>query len=150
MNITQGLKRAVQVNGGGTATIDGERRHTWREFADRVARLAGALLKLGLEPGDRVAMLALNSDRYLEFYFATIWAGGIFVPLNTRLAPSELGRILTNAEARILVVDDALQPQLAEIFHHAPMPRPMIFAGEGNPASDLLEHETLINTSQSA
>ena len=63
MYITQGLKRAVQVNGQGIATIDGERQQTWQEFADRVAILAGALVSLGLEPDDRVAMLALNSDR---------------------------------------------------------------------------------------
>lgn len=150
MNITQGLKRAVQVNGEGIATIDGERQHTWREFADRVARLAGALLGLGLKPDDRVAMLALNSDRYLEFYFATIWAGGIFVPLNTRLAPPELGQILTDAKAHILVVDDALQSQLPELAKYVSVPAHVIFAGDGEPGSNLIEHESLIHASQPA
>lgn len=77
MYITQGLKRAVQVNGKGLATIDGERQRTWAEFALRVAKLAGTLKGLGLKEGDRVAMLALNSDRYLECFFAVPWAGGI-------------------------------------------------------------------------
>jgi long-chain acyl-CoA synthetase len=45
-------------------TIFGERRRTFREAADRVARLAAALRRVGVRPGDRVAMLALNSDRY--------------------------------------------------------------------------------------
>ena len=90
MYITQGLKRAVLVNAQGMATIDGDRQQTWQEFADLVAKLAGALQTLGLEENGRVAMLALNSDRHLAYYFATIWAGGIFVPLNTRLAPREI------------------------------------------------------------
>ena len=99
MYITQGLKRAALVNAQGIATIDGERRQTWQEFAGLVARLAGALHSLGLERNGRLAMLALNSDRHLAYYFATIWAGGIFVPLNTRLAPREIGGILTDAAA---------------------------------------------------
>lgn len=145
MYITQALKRAVQVNGRGLATIDGERQTTWQEFADHVTRLAGALISLGLEPEDRVAMLALNSDRHLAYYFATIWAGGIFVPLNTRLAAPELGHILTDAGARILVVDEAAQPQLAAILSHTGTPQQVIFAGNGAALPDLFHHDTLVD-----
>ncbi len=144
MYITQGLKRAAQVNGRGIATIDGERQQTWQTFADRVSRLAGALRSLGLKPDDRVAIMTLNSDRHLEFYFATIWAGGIFVPLNTRLAPPELGHILTDAGARILVVDDASQVQLPAILQHTTTPQHFIFAGEGEPLENLILHEALV------
>jgi long-chain acyl-CoA synthetase len=150
MNITQGLKRAVQVNGEGIATIDGERQRTWREFCDRVSRLAGALLDIGLKHDDRVAMLALNSDRHLEFYYATIWAGGIFVPLNTRLAPPELAVILADAGAQILVVDDALSSQLPEIFQHAPEPPHIIFAGDGIAPPGMLTHDSLVGASAPA
>ncbi len=150
MHITQGLRRAATVNAQGIATIDGERRTTWQEFADQVARLAGALILLGLKPEDRVAMLALNSDRHLAYYFATIWAGGIFVPLNTRLAPPELGKILTNAEATILVVDDALQSQLGEIFKHTSAPKQIIFAGDGTPPAGLIHHDALLNAADPA
>ncbi len=148
MHITQGLRRAVKVNAEGIATIDGDRRTTWRAFADQVARLAGALISLGLKPGDRVAMLALNSDRHLAYYFATIWAGGIFVPLNTRLAPPEFGNILSDAGVAILVVDDALQPQLAEIFKHTVAPKHIIFAGDGQPPADLIDHEAFLASAE--
>jgi long-chain acyl-CoA synthetase len=150
MFITQGVRRAAQVNGGGIATIDGERRRTWSQFTDRVARLAGGLLDLGLQPDDRVAMLALNSDRYLEYYFAVIWAGGIFVPINTRLAPPEIGSILTDAGPMILVVDDVFQAQLTEALRHSPPLRTILFAGEGQPRPDLIEHESLIVSSEPA
>ena len=71
MQLTQGLKRAAQINAGGLATCimgpDGqERRRTWSETVDRVSRLAGAMHGLGLGKGDRAAILALNSDRYYE------------------------------------------------------------------------------------
>jgi acyl-CoA synthetase (AMP-forming)/AMP-acid ligase II len=145
MYITQGLKRAVQVNGQGIATIDGERQQTWRELGDQVARLAGALQSLGLAQDGRVAMLALNSDYHLAYYFATIWAGGIFVPLNTRLAPRELADILTDADAHILVVDEALQSKLPDILEQTQAPKHLIFAGEGQPAANLLQHKALLD-----
>ena len=145
MHITQGLKRAVQVNGQGIATIDGERQHSWQEFGHRVAKLAGALRSLGLQANDRVAMLALNSDRHLEYYFATIWAGGIFVPLNTRLAPLELGNILTDAGATILVIDEMLQSQLTAILAHTQTPQHFIFTGETPTNQNLIEHESFLN-----
>ena len=64
MEITQALHRAAQQTPDLPATIAGERVRTWAECLDRVARLAGALHALGVGPGDRVAMLSLNSDRY--------------------------------------------------------------------------------------
>jgi acyl-CoA synthetase (AMP-forming)/AMP-acid ligase II len=64
MYLTQGLHRAVQQRPAEIMTIFGQRRRTFREAADRVARLAGALRAVGVGDGDRVAMLSLNSDRY--------------------------------------------------------------------------------------
>ena len=67
MYVTQGLRRAAQVKPNAPATVFHDRRHTWREVEDRVARLAGGLLRLGLSKGGRAAILALNSDRYFEY-----------------------------------------------------------------------------------
>ncbi len=96
MYITQGLKRAVQTNGSGIATVDGERQRTWVELAERASRLAGGLKELGLSEGGRVAILALNGDRYLEYFFAIPWAGGVVVPLNIRFSPQELTYMLND------------------------------------------------------
>ena len=67
--ISQFVRRAVQIGPLKTATIFGDRRRTWREFDDRIKRLAGALHGLGYKPGDRIGILALNCDRYLESLF---------------------------------------------------------------------------------
>jgi long-chain acyl-CoA synthetase len=122
MSVLQGLRRACQINPNGVATIDGDRRRTWTAFRDRVARFAGALRAAGVARGDRVAILALNADAYLEYFYAAPWAGALVVPLNTRLAAPELVAIINDAGATALVVDDtfaamlpALAPQLTSV-----------------------------------
>ena len=77
--LTQGLRRAVQISRGGVATIFGERTRSWGDIFERVMRFAGALRAIGLSAGDRVAILALNSDDYLELHYAVPWAGGALV-----------------------------------------------------------------------
>src|ERR1700741_4854127 len=84
MYITQGLHRSMQLRPDSLAVRFGERQRTFREFGDRVARLAGALQTLGMRAGERVAMLALNSDRYLEYQIAVPWGGGVVNPCNIR------------------------------------------------------------------
>jgi len=122
MSILQGLRRAVQINGSGTATIDHDRRRNWSELAARAARFAGALAASGVKPGDRVAMLALNGDTYLEYFYAAPMAGALVVPLNIRLAPPEIVAILNDAGAAALIVDrtfapvvQAIRPQLTSV-----------------------------------
>ena len=84
MQLTQGLRRAAQIFPGRTSTVFGERRRTWSETAERVARLAGGIAALGVQPGERAMILASNSDRYLESIYALLWAGCVVVPGNTR------------------------------------------------------------------
>jgi acyl-CoA synthetase (AMP-forming)/AMP-acid ligase II len=144
MYLVQSLQRAAQVNGDGPASIDGARRQTWRGFADRVARLAGALRGLGVAPGDRVAMLSLNSDRFLEYYFAVPWAGAVIVPLNFRWSRAEIAYVLTDADIGVLMVDGAFVEVAAVLRAEAPELRTVIRAGEGAAPPDMLDYERLI------
>ncbi len=144
MYITQSLKRAVQVNGKGIATIDGSRRQTWREFADRVAKLAGALQTLELSQGDRVAILALNSDRYLEAFFGVPWADGVIMPLNTRLAIPELVYRLNDSATEILLIDDVFQPMIDALRADAPILRHIVFMGRGPTPEGTYDYEEIL------
>jgi acyl-CoA synthetase (AMP-forming)/AMP-acid ligase II len=102
MNVTQGLRRVLQTNPEGIATIDGDRRRSWREIGERVARLAGGLQGLGVKRGDRVAVLMLNSDRYLELYLGIAWAGAVIVPPTSAGAtPRSRTRCATAAPRRL-------------------------------------------------
>ena len=68
MYMTQALHRAAKLYPNVPALISEKRSVTWSLMIDQVARLAGALRKLGLQTENRVAMLSLNSDRYAEYY----------------------------------------------------------------------------------
>src|ERR1035437_9762458 len=88
------LARSVHAWRDLTAVVEGDRRFTYAEFGARVERQAAALLALGVQPGDRVAVLAPNGAMALEAHFAPMRIGAILVMLNTRLAPAELEWIL--------------------------------------------------------
>jgi len=90
---------------GKTAVVCGEQRFTYAEFADRVARLAGALRAAGVKPGDRIAFLSLNCHRLLEAYYGVLEAGAILLPLNIRLAAPELTYILNDSGATVLFLE---------------------------------------------
>lgn len=105
MQIAQTVRRSACLYPDQWALVEGDTRYTWRQFEQRVAALAGGLRRLGVAEGDRVAMLAENSHRYVEFFFATVWAGAIAVPVNTRWAPPEIEFALQDSGARILVAD---------------------------------------------
>ncbi len=144
MQITQFMRRAVQTNGNGIATRMGARTHTWHQFAERCARLAGALAALGLAKGDRVGILALNSDRYLEAFFGLAGAGIIFVPINTRLAPPEMEFWLADSGCAGLLVDDAFAAVLPTITGGTPALRHIIHIGDAPTPAGTLAYETLL------
>ena len=105
--LTQPLKRAALINRNGTATVDGARRRSWSEVLGRVTRAAGGLAALGIAEGERIALLAFNSDRYFELQFAIPWVGAAMVPINTRLSAPEIAHVIRDSGAVALVVDDS-------------------------------------------
>jgi fatty-acyl-CoA synthase len=103
------LRRSASVFPGKTAIVHGERRYTYRQFEERVNRLASALRSAGMQKHDRVAFLAFNTPPLLEAHFGVPAAGGILVAINTRLSASEVSYILQHSGARFLFVDAELQ-----------------------------------------
>jgi len=111
------LARTAQTYPQTAAVIDGARRFTYAQFHDRCHRLAGALLALGISPGDRVAVLAPNGTAALEAHFGPMLIGVVLVMLNTRLQAAELDWILRHCGARVLIVD----PSLRHLVPHPPI-----------------------------
>src|SRR6202795_1028838 len=85
-------------------------RTTYGDFYRRARRLASALVRLGLQPGDRVASLMWNHAGHLEAFFGVPCAGGILHTLNLRLHPQEIAVRVKHAADRFLIVDDVLLP----------------------------------------
>ena len=80
------------------------KRLTFQQTSDRVNRLANALSTLGIKKGDRIGILEVNCNQYVETYFATATLGAIFVPLNFRAKSDELSYMVSNAEAKLIFV----------------------------------------------
>jgi fatty-acyl-CoA synthase len=104
------LERSASVFPDKTAVVHDERKYSYREFSERVYRLASALRRRGLQKHDRVGFLCFNTPHLLEAHFAVPAAGGILVAVNTRLASQEVGYILKHAGTRFLFVDSELRP----------------------------------------
>jgi fatty-acyl-CoA synthase len=102
------LRRSAVVFADRIAVSHGARQLTYAELHERAGRLAGALRAAGLEDGDRVAYLCPNTPAMLESTFAVPGAGGVLVPINTRLNRDEVGYILEHSGARFAVVDREL------------------------------------------
>lgn len=116
------LKRNSKLYPKKESLIYEEHRFTWAETHDRVESLVNGLLNLGIQKGDRIAVLADNSHRYLEVYLAAAQAGFIIVPLNAMFKPVELAALLKNANVSVLFCGrnylkkkDILRKQLPEI-----------------------------------
>lgn len=106
-----------------TAVVsDGKVRMTFREFNERVNRLANRLCEIGLAKGDRIGVLVHNGHHFLELYFAAAKTGAIFCPYNNHLKQFEMGDILAYSEPRYLFVDQdfvemarGLAPELSSV-----------------------------------
>ncbi|MFO1196035.1 MAG: long-chain fatty acid--CoA ligase [Burkholderiaceae bacterium] len=142
--LTQSLHRSLQQRPNEVATVFGKRRQTWAQFGDRVARAAGALRALGVKPDDRVALMALNSDRYLEYYLATWWAGAVVNPVNVRWSPAEVAYSLDDCDTAVLIVDDTFKAMAADLRARSKALRTVIHVGDGDPPEGMLSWERIV------
>jgi long-chain acyl-CoA synthetase len=142
MHIVEGLKHARKVAGNREAVVCGETRYTWEVFDQRTDALARGLASLGVQRGDRVAVLMLNCHRYLELYYACARMGAAIVPLNIRLARPEIVFILNDSETKVLVVDKTFASHIAG-RDTVPSIESVIYNGEVTPA-DMINFEDVV------
>jgi len=106
MNTTDFLSIATSICPDKVAIVFEGKRYTFSQLNDRLNRLANALSNLGVDKGDRVAMLQVNCNQCVETYFATAKLGAIYVPLNFRAKGDELTYMLNSSEANTLFVGE--------------------------------------------
>ncbi len=151
MYLTQGLRRCVARRPKDAALIFGDRKVSWEQFEERVAKLAGGLRALGLQPGDRVAMLAHNCPEYFEFNYGVPWAGGAIVPLNNKLPPDQLAYILNHSETRFLIADEEFRPLVNSFMGEIDSLDQVIYFSSGKDSAHAgsgdLNYENMIETS---
>ncbi|HEY6221014.1 MAG TPA: long-chain-fatty-acid--CoA ligase [Candidatus Eisenbacteria bacterium] len=102
-------RKGARIHADREAIVFEGTRLTYRELDRRVNRVANALLRLGLAKGERLAVLADNTHKYLEVYLAAAKAGLVTVPINARLAPEEMRHILDDSEAALVLAGDGYE-----------------------------------------
>jgi fatty-acyl-CoA synthase len=124
----------------------GVERATFGEVSERVDRLARALGRLGVEPGDRVATFAWNNQRHFELYFAIPCVGAVLHTLNIRLFEEQLTYIVNHAEDKAIFVDDSLVPLLEKLAPSFEKVVHYVVMGDGDTGSlpSALRYEELL------
>ncbi len=125
MNTAEFLMVASAIVGDRDALVAEETRVTYDQLQERVNALAGALqADFGIGRGDRVAVMGVNSSRYVEAYYASAKLGALFVPLNYRAKQDELTYMINTAEVSLLFVGErylsllkTIQPTLTTVKH---------------------------------
>ena len=110
----------------GTAT----KRIRFADLAVRARRLAAALTRLGVQPGERVGTFCWNCQEHLEAYFAVPCMGAVLHTLNIRLFPEQIAYIVNHAEDRVIIVDQGLIPLLTPILSKLTTVRHFIVIGD--------------------
>lgn len=107
-------------------------RLTYREFGHRISRLASALSRLGVGPGDTVAVLDWNSHRYLECFFAVPMMGAVLHTVNVRLSPEQMLETMLHAEDTVVLVYEDFLPVLEDLRNKLPAVRAYILLTDGD------------------
>src|SRR5258707_8292914 len=113
-------------------------RFTYRQFRERLGRLASALAASGAGPGSTVAMMDWDSHRYLECYFAVPMMGAVLQTVNVRLSPDEIAYTINHAGAEILFVHTDFLPLVEAIKDQLETVRTFVWIDEEG--SEVVEH----------
>ena len=130
-----------------TAGERGVRRARFAEVAERAARLAGALRRLGIRPDDRVGTFGWNTQEHLEAYLAVPSMGAVLHTLNIRLFPEQLAYVANHAEDRVVLVDASCVPLLAPVARELRTVEHFVVIGDGDAAplgAKALRHAELL------
>src|SRR5271166_5780039 len=114
------LHRAVDLFAKRIGVVCGANEYTYAEFGERCERLATALTKEGIRPGDRVAYLSFNNHQLLEGYYGVVQARAIVMPLNVRLSPLELVNILNHSGARMVIFENDFADTIGQLRKACP------------------------------
>ena len=144
LSVLEFRDRAARYFGPKVGVVDGQRRLTYAEYAERTHRLANALVGLGLAPGDRVSFITYNTHQLLEAYYGVLEAGLVLNPINIRLTPADIAYILDHSASRAVFFHADFAPLLEQILPQLDH-RPSLVILEGEPGSLAdIEYEALL------
>jgi len=129
MTMSDMVARHARLRPDDTALVDPRSRRSYGELDDRVTRLGNALAQRGVSPGDRVAVLGVNSIELVEAWLAVLRIGAIAVPVNFRLVADEIAYVLADSGAVAVVCDLAFAPAVEQARQKAPAVHTVVTIG---------------------
>ena len=118
-------------------TVEGAtHRYTYSEAERRSKRLARALLRLGIKPGDRIGTLAWNTFRHFELYYGISGIGAVCHTINPRLFDDQIIYIVNHAADRLLFIDTTFVPLVERLSSYFPADCRIVLMTEQNGASE--------------
>ncbi len=135
LTITTVLRHGMTVYANAecvTWTESGPRRATYGTIGANAGRLANALTRLGVTPGDRVGTFMWNSQEHMEAYLAIPSMGAVVHTLNIRLFPEQLAYVINHGGAKLVLVDDSLVPVLAKVVSELTTVEQFVVVGDGD------------------
>jgi acyl-CoA synthetase (AMP-forming)/AMP-acid ligase II len=128
------LKKAMDLYPQKIGIVDGNRSFTYAQIGKRVVGLAQFFQAQGIQPGDRIAILEVNSHAFLETYYAAAAVGAILNPLNYRLAPKEIAFILKDSGSRWLVAATQFESLVSDVLKEGSVQDGILWIGEPPPS----------------
>lgn len=118
--VVEWIRQSASKQPDREAIVCGTRRISWTEFDQRVNQVANVLISLGVQRGDRVAILASTSIEYVEVFMGCLRAGACLVPLSTMASTEALEKMLTDCAARVVFLSAAMQELVWPFIHNLP------------------------------
>lgn len=143
------LDRSVGVYPNKPAVVYNDKVYTYAEFAKRVNQLAGALRRIGIKKGDRVAFMVPNIPEMLEGHYGPLSIGAVLVAINIRLSSREIGYILNHSGAKVLVFDSEFSETVRGFKNEVPSVETFVQVSDVTPkAVDIVgpEYEEFLAT----
>lgn len=112
------------------------REMTYREFYERIQRLAQLLTRLGVTPGDRIGVMDVDSHRYLELFFAVPMVGAVLHTINVRLTPEQIAYTISHAQDRFLFIHADFVPLAAPLLSRFPHLEKQVLLSDNGPLPD--------------
>ena len=148
--LTELLKASVEKTPRALALRFAQRSWSYGEFQREVNRVANALLRIGVQKGDRVAFVLSNCAEFLFAVFAVTKIGAVFVPLNPAYTPEEAEYVLQHSEASVVLTSTELLPLIDSVRGKLPALRRVVALGEGASAGSLSWQDFLAGVSEEA
>lgn len=146
------ITRSAEVYPDKIAVVHENKRYTYKEFHARINRLASALMKIGVEKGDKVAFICPNTPPMLEAHYAVPMIGAALVSINIRLSSNEISYIINHSDAKALFVDNELSGLVTPILSELKNVKTFVNICDISDEKPLegMEYEEFLNTGSDA